>query len=122
MVAAAAGRGTQQAQQAQQAAFAGASEASSSSGNRFAKFTLVGDATPLWVAEAQRLAQHAAQVGALVHTCVAPHVSVSAVARHATKTSFPCHAALPRLLPVPALTTPELLLLLLPMLPAAGDS
>lgn len=31
--------------------------------NRFCKFALVGDATPMFVAEAQRLAQHAAQVG-----------------------------------------------------------
>ncbi len=35
--------------------------------NRFSKFTLVseGDATAMWVAEAGRLAQYAAQVGAL---------------------------------------------------------
>lgn len=39
--------------------------AGASAANRFCKFTLVGEATPLFVAEAKRLAQHAAQVGRL---------------------------------------------------------
>ncbi|KAL4420636.1 hypothetical protein ABPG75_010292 [Micractinium tetrahymenae] len=41
-----------------------AAGAAGAAANRFCKFTLVGDATPLYVAEAQRLAQHAAQVTA----------------------------------------------------------
>jgi hypothetical protein len=76
VVAAVAAGGTQQAQQASP----GGPEGASASGNRFAKFTLVGDATPLWVAEAQRLAQHAAQVGAPVHAgCPCPSVSCLSV-------------------------------------------